>query len=229
MLNKFQKNEKGFTLIELLIVVAIIGILAAIAIPQFASYRMRSYNSAALSDLRNVKTAQESLWADAQCYGNIDGGLQAATVVIQTAAPAIGTATYTGPIVPASLDNTVAGGRVCGVNLAEATSAIPFGVSNGVNLECTLSNNGNSPTGAGQYDSYVMATRHNSGDTAYGADSDNGPTTYVARNSIWPTAPANINLVVATTPAPTVAIDDFFPAGVLFGAGGAPTANWTQM
>ena len=62
------KNSKGFTLIELLIVVAIIAILAAIAIPQFAAYRMRGYNSAAASDLRNFKTALESYFADNQKY-----------------------------------------------------------------------------------------------------------------------------------------------------------------
>ena len=67
MLNRIR-NRKGFTLIELLIVVAIIGILAAVAIPQFAAYRMRGYNSAAVSDLKNFKTALEAYFADNQQY-----------------------------------------------------------------------------------------------------------------------------------------------------------------
>ncbi len=65
---KISRGERGFTLVELLIVVAIIGILAAIAIPQFAAYRTRSYNAAATSDLRNVRTTQESFFADNSSY-----------------------------------------------------------------------------------------------------------------------------------------------------------------
>ena len=67
MLNKLR-SRKGFTLIELLIVVAIIGILAAIAIPQFSSYRAKAYNSAGNSDLKNIKTGMEAFMADNQEY-----------------------------------------------------------------------------------------------------------------------------------------------------------------
>jgi len=66
---KLSKTEKGFTLIELMIVVAIIGILAAIAIPQFSNYRTKAFNSAATSDLHTARLAEEAVFADYQKYG----------------------------------------------------------------------------------------------------------------------------------------------------------------
>lgn len=72
-----KKDERGFTLIELMIVIAIIGILAAIAIPQFSAYRKRSYNSSAQSDVRNIATAQEAYYVDNSTYAN--GSLTGAT------------------------------------------------------------------------------------------------------------------------------------------------------
>ncbi len=57
-------NKKGFTLIELLIVIGIIGVLAAIAIPVFAQYKSRAYDSDVKSHLHNIFLACKSYWVD---------------------------------------------------------------------------------------------------------------------------------------------------------------------
>jgi type IV pilus assembly protein PilA len=63
-------SRRGFTLIELLIVVVIIGILAAIAIPKFASTKEKAFLGAMKSDLRNLATAQESYFYEYNTYYN---------------------------------------------------------------------------------------------------------------------------------------------------------------
>lgn len=63
-----MRNNSGFTLIELLVTIAIIGVLAAIAIPQFSAYRVRAFNAQARSDLRNAVTAQEATYLDRDSY-----------------------------------------------------------------------------------------------------------------------------------------------------------------
>ena len=62
------RKREGFTLIELLIVVVIIGILAAIAIPKFANTKDKAYITAMKSDLRNMVTAEEAFFSDSSKY-----------------------------------------------------------------------------------------------------------------------------------------------------------------
>ena len=80
-----MRNRKGFTLIELLIVVVIIGILAAIAIPKFANTKEKAYIAAMKSDLRNVATYEEQYAADTQ--GAYFGGTVTAPATLEGFSP----------------------------------------------------------------------------------------------------------------------------------------------
>ena len=68
MIQKMRKNQKGFTLIELMIVVAIIGILAAIAIPNFLQYQLKSKTSEAKVNLGAIRTNEEAYRAETDVY-----------------------------------------------------------------------------------------------------------------------------------------------------------------
>jgi type IV pilus assembly protein PilA len=121
---EINMNKKGFTLIELLIVVVIIGILAAIAIPRFGATRERAFVSAMQSDLRNLQTAQEQYYQSENfTYGAItdnqlvDGQgrvLFEASNNVTIATSDIGTTGWAAEATHASLP---AGRNACGVSV----------------------------------------------------------------------------------------------------------------
>lgn len=179
-------NQKGFTLIELLIVVAIIAILAAIAIPQFAQYRIRGYNSSGISDLRNCRTSEEALFADWQTYGSSytgarpGGGGFAGAIV-----------TGPGPAAP----------NVLGLTLTDPSATIRdivIAVGNNVALQAT------NEAAAGA--TYTIATKHINGDTMYTCETESSSNWRQQGGSTWIGKTIAAAPVVAT-PAATTLVD----------------------
>ena len=104
--------EEGFTLIELMVVVLIIAILIAIAIPQFLGARSRAQDRAAQSDLRNALTAEKTVYVDNQTYSNdtAAGGLMVTT---ESSLNWGGVKSATRPLNVGVLTNNVANDTVC--------------------------------------------------------------------------------------------------------------------
>jgi type IV pilus assembly protein PilA len=144
------KNNKGFTLIELLIVVAIIAILAAIAIPQFSSYRIRGYNSAATADLRNARTAEEAFFSDWQVYASS----------LATGVPGVGVVLTNATANP---QVSIALGAINGGTAPSAAATFNTGVSQNVGLVLSTSALGGTFTGT---------SKNSAGDRCYAMDSD---------------------------------------------------------
>ena len=114
-----MRTTRGFTLIELLIVVVIIGILAAIAIPKFANTKEKAYIAAMKSDLRNLVTAQESYFADNVSYTTATAALNytASTGNTVTITAASGTGWSA-----TSTNNATT--KTCGIYVGTATAPI---------------------------------------------------------------------------------------------------------
>ena len=91
MMSKIHTRRGGFTLIELMIVVAIIGILAAIAIPNFLKFQLKAKTSEGKTNLAAIRTAEESVFAEYGAYVSADtspAGLPRATTRLRSSTPA---------------------------------------------------------------------------------------------------------------------------------------------
>ena len=114
-----MKGTKGLTLIELLIVVVIIGILAAIAIPKFANTKEKAYIAGMKADLRNLVTAQEAYFADNVTYASVLTNLNYNVSAGNTVA--ISSATGTGWAATSKNNATT---KTCGIFVGSATAPI---------------------------------------------------------------------------------------------------------